>query len=219
MRLIDISVDIPSKMEMPATYGDSEVVVVLTPDMPDSHGRTTRKMMGILHTGTHIDGPEHLIPGGKQISDFPLEQFYGEAVVADVRHRGPGEEITVEDLDKAVAGKLKPGDMLLIRTGRTGWSRRTDKDSYYAGSPYLAKDVGSWCVEKGVKLLGADCRPNKKGDTSYNSEKELLQNGILYLKNIDNLDEIRQDRVTLVAFPIKFIGTEAAMTRAVVIEG
>lgn len=217
-RTIDISIDIYSGLKQHPPYEDTMLVPVMTPDMPGSSGRTTRKMTGIIHSGTHIDGPEHMIPGARHIHEFPLEIFYGEAIVADVRHVAPGEAITAADLEKAVGDKVKEGDMLLIRTGRDGWSNRVDTEGYMANTAYMAPDASEWIVRKKIKFVGADCRPNKPGDPNFTAEKILLQNGILYLKNVDNLDAIRKDRVTLIAFPIKFIGTEAAMTRAVVIE-
>lgn len=220
-RLIDISIDIYSGLKQWPPYEDTEITTVLTPDMPGASGRTTRKMTGLVHSGTHIDAPEHMIPGGKQVYEFPLEMCYGEAVVADLRHVGPGSAITAADLEKAVGDKIKEGDMLLIRTGRSGWSKRLDTDgyvAYVADAPYMAPDASKWCVGKKIKLVGADCRPDSAEDTNFTAEKILLRAGILYLKNVDNLDAIKKDRVKLIAFPIKFIGTEAAMTRAVVVE-
>jgi arylformamidase len=218
MRLIDISIDIYSGLPQVAPYENTLLVPVLTPNMEGSNGRTTREFRGIVHSGTHIDGPEHLTEGRKQIHEFPLETFYGDAVVADLRHVPAGEAITAEHLDEAVGDKVKPNDMLLIRTGRSGWSKRIETEGYAGASPYLAKEASEWCIEKNIKLLGADCRPNKPGDPNFTAEKTLLEHGILYLKNLDNLDAIQQDRVTLIAFPLKLVGTEAAMTRAVVVE-
>jgi kynurenine formamidase len=224
-RLIDISIPIfgglkqissyDQKIKFP--YEEVEISKILTPDMEGSNNRTTRQMKGILHTGSHIDGPEHLIPGAKQIHEFPLETFYGEAVIADVR-KPSGKAITASEIDENVGHLVKEGDILIIRTGRTGWSKRISTEGYMTGTPYLDESVANWCVKMKIKLVGSDCRPNKPGDTNFTFEKTLLQNDILYLKNLDNLDAVRKKRVKIVAFPLKFVGTEAAMTRAVVIE-
>jgi arylformamidase len=37
------------------------------------------------HTGTHLDAPWHMLAEGKRITDFPVDRFFGRAVMFDVR--------------------------------------------------------------------------------------------------------------------------------------
>ncbi len=43
------------------------------------------KMTTVLHTGTHIDAPCHIIEHGKSLDKFPIDKFIGKAMVIHCR--------------------------------------------------------------------------------------------------------------------------------------
>jgi kynurenine formamidase len=54
------------------------------------------------HTGTHVDAPFHYFPTCKgrparTIDQMPLERFFNDGVVLDMRHKETGSIVTVED--------------------------------------------------------------------------------------------------------------------------
>src|SRR3990172_4065998 len=214
-RLIDISLPVypEGHMHSPHIYPTSRITPVLTPDMPGSAGRTTRKFDGLLHTGTHVNAPEHFVKGGRQIQDIPLETFMGEALVVDLTHRAPGGTITGADLEQACAGKLKPHDRLLVRTN---WNKNYGSDFYFRDTPLLSPEASQWLVDREVLLFGRDFLGSTPDEKEYEAERIMLAGGVIDIIALDNLDQITVERVTLIAFPIKLIGAEAAWCRAVV---
>ena len=57
------------------------------------------------HVGTHVDSWWHAnpdAPGGTEA--IPIEYCYGDGVVLDLTHKGPGDEITVKVRSRAGAG-------------------------------------------------------------------------------------------------------------------
>src|SRR5256885_3556081 len=56
-----------------------------------------------------------MIEGGKDMHELPLQAFIGPAMVADVRHRGPKQAITADDLGQTTCDTLERGDRLLLR--------------------------------------------------------------------------------------------------------
>ena len=72
----------------------------------------------ITHTGTHMDAPRHsgaLSEGrpARTIDQIPLEWCLSDGVVLDLRHKRPGEFITVEDLRSCldrILHRLQPLD-------------------------------------------------------------------------------------------------------------
>lgn len=214
-RIIDISLPIYAEFRIhsPQLYRPSEITTVLTPEMAGSAGRTTRSFNGLLHTGTHINAQEHFVKGGKQIQDIPLEVFMGEALVADVSHRVPRGVVTAADLEEACAGKLRPRDRLLLRTN---WNKNYGTDSYFADTPVMSTEAAQWVVDHDVMLFGRDFLGVAHEDHELLAER-ILGEAIVDIIHLDNLDQITVDRVTLIAFPVKFVGVEAAMCRAVVI--
>jgi kynurenine formamidase len=49
------------------------------------------------HIATHIDGPRHIIPGGENIDQLPLDLFYGTGVVLNIP-KGPKGAVSRDDL-------------------------------------------------------------------------------------------------------------------------
>jgi arylformamidase len=215
-KLIDISMKIFEGLRTNSSRPGEEAQFSydLTPDT-DPRGRTVRRINARLHTGTHIDAPEHLKRGAKRLDQYPLDTFMGDAMVVDMTHKVPGGEITALDLDSAVGDKIRANDTLIVRTG---WSKHYADENYFSDSPYLSHDAALWCIDKGVRMVAVDCLMDKRGHTGPGSKRTLLEAGILNLTNVDNLKSISQERVTLVAFPLKIVPAEAGLTRAVVVE-
>lgn len=219
-RLIDISRKVSPEWKPHKSAGYSperkiDFPVILKPDMPDARGRTTRGFAGGLHTGTHIDAPQHLFETKAFVNDIPLDTYMGEALLVDMYDKVPKGAIDDVDLEKAVGDKVKKGDILLVRTG---WSNNYGKPNFQSDSPYLTCEAGEWCIRKGLKMVGADCHPTKPGEAATGFKPTLLGAGIPFLSDLDNLEEIKSERVTLIAFPLNFVGVEASMVRAVALE-
>ena len=57
------------------------------------------------HTGTHVDAFNHFDPNPKaqSIDKMPLENFYTDAICLDLSHKPLKSNISIEDLEKALA--------------------------------------------------------------------------------------------------------------------
>jgi arylformamidase len=106
-----------------------------------------------VHTGTHIDAPNHFVIGALAISEIPLERFIGRTHVLRVPTEA-GEEIGPDRL-AGTSADIEPGDIVLINTG--WWQRfMTDAASYCREHPWLSAEAGDWLAARGVKMLGID---------------------------------------------------------------
>ncbi|MBI2419797.1 MAG: cyclase family protein, partial [Ignavibacteriales bacterium] len=63
--------------------------------------------------GTHIDAPAHMISGGKKLSEIPLEQLCGKAILIDAR----GED----KIDSSLLNQKAYGKIVLVLTN---WSQK-----------------------------------------------------------------------------------------------
>ncbi len=106
-----------------------------------------------VHTGTHIDAPNHFVIGALAISEIPPERFIGRAHVLRLP-TGAGGDIGPDRL-AAASADIEPGDIVLIDTG---WWQRflTDALSYCREHPWLNADAGDWLAASGIKMLGID---------------------------------------------------------------
>jgi kynurenine formamidase len=223
-KLIDISLPLDARTFHMRTYSgfkkDMQFDVEVIKAYEDGgYGQIVRGAHMRLHAGTHIDAPSHMIKGAPDLQDVPLQTYFGDAIIADVRHRGGGEAITPADLEKAVGDIILPGDRLLLRT---------DQNQQYDGSPewmkrapYVNEAATNWCIEKRIALIGFDFYHGATGpdeDEHPVRVGDYARAGIITMPYICNLDRITKRRVTLMAFPLNIIGVEASPVRAIVIE-
>jgi arylformamidase len=169
------------------------------------------------HCGTHIDAPSHFGVFGQTLDQIPLDRCMGPAWVADLTGITSRALIRVADLGQ-MSGRVHVGDGLLLRTG---WSRRVGDPSYRDELPRVSLELAEWCVAKGVRILGVE--PPSVADINNLEEltavhKVLLRAGIIIVEGLANLDQIRHERVTFMAFPLKVAGGDGSPVRAFAIE-
>jgi len=116
------------------------------------HGVLAWKINTVMHTGTHMNSPYHMIQGGKSLADIDPARFFGNGVVLSIP-KGSYETITAKDLEAATPA-VKEGDIVVINTG---WHHKySDGLEYYGESPGLTKDAAEWLVAKKVKMVAVD---------------------------------------------------------------
>jgi kynurenine formamidase len=92
----------------------------------------------------------------RAIDDVPLDWCLGPGIRVDLRHKQPGEEITVADLEDALAevGRFPvAGDIVLLWTGA---DRLWGTAGYRTDFPGLGGDSTAWLVDRGVRVIGID---------------------------------------------------------------
>jgi hypothetical protein len=169
----------------------------------------------LVHRRGRLHPAAARFPSGADPARLRARPRFEENFRRNIRHRGAGEEITVEDLDRAVGDRFRKNDRLLLRT---------DQNTVYDGSPewmarapYLGHDGADWCIEKGVSILGYDFYHGgmpKNSDKPYYARK-LSANNIMTMPYLTNLGAVGDERFTLVSLPLKMIGVEASPIRAV----
>jgi len=205
-------------------------------DLPKGLGWANDYVTLGTHVGTHIDAPWHYHPTseGKRartIDEVPVEWFYGDGVVIDMRHKKPGELITTSDLEEAldkISYKIKPFDIVLVMTGADKLWGTMD---YWSRFPGLGRESTLWLCDQGVKVMGTDSagwdRPfwamvgefKRTGDRSViwgahfaGIEKEYCQ-----IEKLTNLDKLPPFGFKVACFPIKILGGSAGWVRPVAI--
>lgn len=108
--------------------------------------------------------------GGRVLGiETQRESFVGRGVLADpARHQGldccpDRQAISPELLEATLEAQgvaVRPGDILLVRTGYLGkwWSRPADltPEAYFGATPGVSRDAVSWLHEQGVSALACD---------------------------------------------------------------
>jgi arylformamidase len=221
--IVDISLELDPKnfgMRTPAGFTRDlqfAMEVLKEHDAPGGAGQIVRGVHMRLHAGSHVDAPEHNVPGGTQIHQLPLETFIGDAIVADLRDKMPAKAITEADLEKAIGTRVKHGDRVLLRTDHNN-SYDGGSDKWMKQSPYLTIGATQWLIDKGVVIVGYDFYHGNDEPQSprvFHNSRTLSEHGIVTMPYLKNLDRITKERFTLIALPLNVIGAEASPVRAV----
>jgi kynurenine formamidase len=115
------------------------------------HGVMSQQVKTVMHNGTHVNAPIHLVQGGQGVGELALDRFFGTGSVLDVPK---GEWQLIEPTDLEQAGEVRAGDMVIINTG---WHHRySDSMDYFGHGPGLSEAAAVWLVEREVKLVGID---------------------------------------------------------------
>lgn len=180
------------------------------------------------HMGTHIDALNHFGLNGKIWNGFTPEEHLGDkgwtrtgaetippiiarGVMIDVKSlKGvlpKNYRITASDLQEALEKQqvvLKPGDVVVIRTGQAEFYE--DADHYLDNYPGISLDAVKWLIEdQGIMLLGADnlsfeAFPPEREDNWVPVHTYLLaEKGVMFIEQM-YLEELAKDEVYEFAF-------------------
>lgn len=167
-------------------------------------------------TGTHIDAPAHLVPGGRTIDQVSLDELVGEALVLDPAVPAPcagREALTPERLGLARFDAVPR--MVLVRTG---WDRCFGEPRYLQ-HPYLTREAAAALWRLGMRVLGIDApspdRTPPAGEPLDLAVHEIVLGGDgLIIENLRGLDAL-PERAHVGFFPLPLQGTDGAPVRAV----
>jgi arylformamidase len=186
------------------------------------NGRSMISVLSILvHNGTHIDAPRHMLEQGYPVDQIPLAQVAKEGVLINLPNKGPNSTVSVKDiLDSGV--ELGPNRIPLINTGwtETMWG----KPEFWTQMPYLEAGVGELMARKGVPAVAIDVFPEKAlwrgvkldpGEVWVANHLALFEKGIPLIQFVTNMSQLAGKRFVLVALPLKIKGGDASPARVV----
>jgi arylformamidase len=217
----------PSRVTVIAAITDAQKELLRSEGMTLSNnlvvnGRSMISVLSILvHNGTHIDAPRHMVDKGEPVDQIPLHQVAKEAVLINLPNKGPNSSVSVKDiLDAGV--ELGPN---LIPVINTGWTEKTwGKPEFWAQMPYLEPGVGELLAKKNVPAVAMDVFPEKAiwrgvkldpGEVWVANHIALLEKGIPMIQFVTNLSQIGNSRFVLIAAPLKIKGGDASPARVI----
>ena len=174
------------------------------------------------HAGTHVDAPCHFnsAPGAASIDQVPLENFYTEAICLDLSHVPLKHEITVAEMEAALAEsgqEIKPHDTVLIHMGVN--ARLFGTPAYLHDFPGLHVDAVHWLADKGILMFGVEAiSPAPEGEPNFKAHLACAERGITHIECLWNLEAVvGKGRFRFIAFPLRIRGGTASPIRAVAV--
>jgi kynurenine formamidase len=207
-------------------------------ELPDGMAWAVETITMSTHSGTHLDAPYHYHPKmdkGKPsatIDEIPLAWCFSDGVLLDFRHKGDGDRITAEDVEKELKRidyEIKPLDIVLVQTGaEKAWG----KPEYLVTGGGMTRESTLYLTERGVRVVGIDAwswdRPlpliaqefqkNRDPKVIWEAHFAGIEIGYCHMEKMANLSGIgRPHGFTVCCFPIKIKRASAGWVRPVAI--
>lgn len=171
----------------------------------NKNGYNDHKLKTVMHVGTHMDAPFHMIKNGMTIDKIAPNNFIGPGILIDVRN------IRVIDDSVLENARIIKGSIVLLYTAYSAFYR-TKK--YYENLPYLTKKFARAMVNSRVKIVGMDML-GPDLNNPWPTHKILLSDEVLILENLTNLDKLLNiEKFEVISLPAKF-NADAAPVRVI----
>jgi kynurenine formamidase len=176
----------------------------------ENEGYQENELTLSTHTGTHIDAPAHIIPGGYTLDAFPPGKFFGEGLVLDCRKM---KKITTDTIILSLSSHAP--DFVLFYTG---WDIYWGTDVYYGKIPVLDLDAAKYLSDLSLKGVGIDAPSfDPVGSESLGNHKTLLNNNIVLIENLTGLGYLLEKKFIFSCFPLKIKSADGSPVRATAI--
>jgi arylformamidase len=189
MPIVDLSVLLD---EQTPVYPGDPGTTLKTIATVEQDGHTDHYISMVNHTGTHIDAPMHMLHGGQNLDQFPIDHFIGR-----------GRYIKVEnnnfDLEAVKRAGIQAGDIVLFHTGM---SDHYYEPVYFERIPAMSPEIAQYLAECKVKMVGLDTGSADNLD-GFPIHKILLGGDILIIENLAHLSQLTGKDFTVYALPIK----------------
>jgi arylformamidase len=206
MRTYDVTLTITQ--DMPVWPGNTPPSLVRTSSLDKGDNSNTSQVTLGVHTGTHVDAPDHFMGNQKTIEQISLELLVGRAYVLYLPNV---EHITAQDLESA---EIPPRTRRLLFKTRNSeyWAKGINEfQPDFAG---LTADAAQYLVDRNVRLVGIDYLSIAPYKQSRPTHRILLEAGVVIVEGLD-LSKVSQGRYTITCLPLKLGGSDGAPARVI----
>jgi arylformamidase len=196
MKIYDVTV--PISADVPIYKGDPGVSV--SPFKSISRGDTANvsEIAFGVHTGTHVDAPNHFIDGAKRVHELDPQNLIGKCRVIEIY-----EEIVAVEPEHL--GDISGVERILLKTRNSKFWSEPEK-GFRTDFSYITPATAIKLVENDVKLIGIDYLSiEKSGSPGHPVHVTLLAKEIVILEGLD-LRGVPPGEFELICMPLKYIG-------------
>lgn len=203
-KIYDISMTIEESMQVWKSYPHKKPRIENVQNHDE--GKPHESLLTInTHTGTHVDAPLHMLPGGPTIETITLERLIGPARVLDLTH--VKDFITKDDL---VPFAIQRGERLLFKTSSSF------TEEFMLDFAFLREDGAQYLAELGVGLVATDALGIERAQAEYPTHRTLMSNDVIIVEGV-RLKDVPAGNYTLVIAPLKLTGIDASPARALLL--
>lgn len=196
MKIYDITV--PISEGLPIYEGDPKVLISVASSIAEGAPANVSKMCFGVHSGSHVDAPNHFIEGARRVDALDLDKLIGPCRVVEIDHNAPS--IGPEHLEPA-----RGAERVLFKTrNSTFWN--SGSKAFRTDFTYIEPEAARLLAAVPVKLVGIDYLSVEKfGSVDFAVHHTLLEKEIVILEGID-LNDVPAGEYELICLPMKYRG-------------
>lgn len=146
MKYFDVSVPIGS--QTPVYEGDPPVDISLKMSLAKGDFANVSQICLGVHTGTHVDAPNHFIEGTRKVDELDIDTLIGPCIVVEA----PKDALSI---DEEMAAGFPAAERLLIKTRNSAfWN--DPASGFRKDFTYIEPEAARVLVAKGIRLVGLD---------------------------------------------------------------
>ena len=153
------------------------------------------------HTGTHIDGPIHFLPGSPGTDAIPLENLIGPARVIEI------EDPSAVRWAELRKHNIEHSERLLFKTLNS--QRCWDRTEFVSDFVSLAEDAANHLAELKTLAVGIDYLSMGSPEV----HRTLVRAGVAIIEGL-NLSKVSPGAYEFVCLPLRIPGADGAPARA-----
>lgn len=195
-RMYDVTV--PISEATPIYKGDPGVEVKSFKAIAAGASANVSEVSFGVHTGTHVDAPNHFIDGARRVHELDPQKLVGPCRVITV----PENVVAIEPQH---VGNIDGVERVLFKT-RNSQFWASPENGFRTGFSYLVPETAKVLVDNGVVLVGIDYLSiEKSGSPGHPVHMALLEREIVILEGLD-LRDIQPGDYELICMPLKYEG-------------
>jgi len=196
MAIYDVTVAISE--HVPIYKGDPGVDVSPFKSIAGGDTANVSKIAFGVHTGTHVDAPNHFIDGAKRVHEIDPNKLIGPCRVVEI-------DDSVVAIEPEHVGDITGVERVLFKTRNSQFWGEPEK-GFRSDFSYLTPATARFLVENEVMLVGIDYLSiEKSGSPGHPVHVTLLEKETVILEGLD-LREVSAGDYELFCMPLKYIG-------------
>lgn len=210
MRIFDVTV--PISADLPIYEGDPKARIDICSSIAKGDAANVSEMQFGVHSGTHVDAPNHFIEGTRRVHELDLAKLIGKCRIVEL----PADAMSVEPEHISAVGDA---ERILFKTRNSAFWNEPAK-GFRKDFTYISPAAAQMLAERGAKLVGIDYLSVEKfGSNDFAAHIALLEKEVVILEGVD-LREVPPGDYEILCLPIKYIGGagDGAPARTILVE-
>ena len=196
MKIYDIT--FPISAATPIYEGDPKAEISIAHSIEKGDPANVSQICCGVHTSTHVDAPNHFVPGGRRVHELDFDKLLGTCTVVEL-----GEDVMAIEAEHVA--NLESAERVLFKTRNSQFWNEPEK-GFRKDFTYLSPEAARILVEKNFKLVGIDYLSVEKfGSTDFLTHITLLKSEVVIIEGLD-LREVPAGDYELICLPLKYIG-------------